>query len=248
MSVIQKIRKFVGEYGVIGFLGVVCHKYLEFPKELRAFPRKLKHPVRLRFDTTDVLTYHDIIVKEDYSFGLPTTAKVIVDAGANIGMVSIYYANKFPDARIFAVEAEHSNFEMLRKNVQPYRNITPIRAALWHSEGHISVTQSPYEAFTHWGFTVNGNDGDVPAVTIPSLMRDYGLDYIDLLKVNIEASEKEVFEKCDWQELVGSVVIELHDSFKAGCSETVNRALEKFSHNTWDYLTWYRRESVPGIK
>jgi FkbM family methyltransferase len=246
MNVLNRIKKKQDEYGTIGLLDVICHKYFGFPKILLACPPKLKHPVRLRFCTTDVLTYHDIIIKEDYSFGLPPSPKIIVDAGANIGMVSIYYATRFPNARIFAIEAERSNFEMLQNNVRGYPNITPIRAALWHSEGYISVTPSPYEPFSHWGFIVNDNAGDVPAVTIPSLMRDFGLDYIDFLKVNIEGAEKDVFEKCSWQDWIGSVVIELHDHFRPGCTEVVDLALKEFSQCRWNYLTWFHRKQHPS--
>ncbi|WP_348260957.1 FkbM family methyltransferase [Telmatobacter sp. DSM 110680] len=197
----------------------------------------------LRLDTTDMRVFDDVLVKEDYAFGLPSSAKVIVDAGANIGMTSLFYAYKFPSAKIFAVEPELSNFNMLRKNVRAYHNILPIHAALWHSEGRISVSTSPDEAFGHWGFVVSANPGDVSSITIPSLMRDFGLDYIDLLKVNIEGSEKEVFEACQWQDRIGSVVIELHDHFKSGCTDAVNHALRDFSRSASGYLTWYRRES-----
>ena len=59
--------------------------------------------------------------------------------------------------------------------------------------------------------------------------------------MNIEGSEKEVFEGCEWQNKVGSVVIELHDRFKPGCSVAVNRALSKFSRSASGYLTSYQR-------
>ena len=243
MSYTAKIRKHVEEFGALGFLGIMLYRYCKFPKVLHASPSKLPHIVRLRHGTTDTLTYADIIIREDYRFGLPSSAKVIVDAGANIGMVSVYYAARFPDAKIFALEAEESNFELLRKNVRAYPNIVPIHAALWKSEGFISVTNSPYEEATHWGFTVNGSPGDVRAITIPSLLSEFKLDHIDLLKVNIEASEKEVFEACNWQDRVGSVVIELHDCFKPGCSQAVNNTLKDFSQSSWEYLTWYRRSN-----
>jgi FkbM family methyltransferase len=240
MSFTAKLRKRLHDFGALGVACFAIHKFYGFPKTLLAFPPGLTHPVRLRFDTTDMMVFDDVIIKQDYSFGLPTSAEVIVDAGANIGMTSLFYGIKFPHARIFAIEAEFSNFDMLRKNVRPYPNITPIHAALWHSEGYISVNLPPSEAFGHWGFAVTGDPGNVRAITVQSLMCEFDLDYIDLLKVNIEASEKEVFEACEWQDRVGSVVIELHDRFKPGCSQAVNHALKNFSQCTSGYLSWYQ--------
>ena len=80
-------------------------------------------------------------------------------------------------------------------------------------EGYISVADPLPEAFGNWGFTVSNKPGDVRAITIRSLMRDFGIDRIDLLKIDIEGSEKEVFEACDWQERLDTIVIELHRSF-----------------------------------
>ena len=240
MSFAAKFRKRLHDFGALGVAEFVSHKLCGFPRTLFAIPPQLLHPVSLRFDTTDILVFDDVIIKQDYSFGLPAFAKIIVDAGANVGMTSVFYATRFPQAKILAIEAEHSNFAMLRKNVRAYPNIIPIHAALWSNEGHISISLGQEDPFAHWGFAVNGHPGDVRAITVSGLMRDFGLDYIDLLKINIEGSEKEVFEVCEWQDAVGSVVIELHDRFKPGCSEAVNNALASFSRSESGYLTCYQ--------
>jgi len=77
-------------------------------------------------------------------------------------------------------------------------------------------------------------------------MRNFSIDYIDLLKIDIEGSEKEVFEACDWQDRLDSIVIELHDRFKPGCSQVVNRALQGFSRTTSGDLTCYRNGGGPS--
>ena len=91
---------------------------------------------------------------------------------------------------------------------------------------------------------MSGEGGDIPSITILSLMRDCRIDYIDLLKLDIEGSEREVFEVCDWQERVDSVVVELHDRFVPGCSEAVDQALPGFCKTTCGDLSWYRRSNV----
>jgi len=236
----SRINKYLTDYGLLGLAEIVSNKCCGFPKVMVAYPPKLGHAVRLRLHTSDRAVFRWVILDEEYSFGLPSSANVIVDAGANIGLTSIYYSKMFPKARIFAIEAEHSNFELMLKNVRPYPNITPIHAALWGNEGYISIDDPLPAASGNWGFTVSSKPGDVRAITIPSLMRDFGIDHIDVLKIDIEGSEIEVFEVCDWQDRLNSVVIELHDHFKPGCSEVVDRALQGFSRTTSGELTCYR--------
>jgi len=238
----SKIRKYLGEYGLLGLAEIVSNKFFGFPKIMMAYPPKLGHAVRLRLRTSDTLVFGNVIMDQAYNFGLPSSAEVIVDAGANIGLASIFYARTFPRARIFAIEAERSNFELMIKNVRPYPNINPIQAALWGSEGQISIVDPRGGAFAKWGFSVSSSPGEVRAITIRTLMQTFGIDHIDLLKIDIEGSEKEVFGACDWQDRLDSVVIELHDRFIPGCSDIVNRALQGFSQTTSGELTCYRRD------
>ena len=72
-------------------------------------------------------------------------------------------------------------------------------------------------------------------------MRDFGIDHIDLLKIDIEGAEKEVFQVCDWQDRLDSIVIELHDRYMPGCSDVVNHALQGFSQSTSGDLTCFRK-------
>jgi hypothetical protein len=70
-------------------------------------------------------------------------------------------------------------------------------------------------------------------------MREHGVDYIDILKVDIEGSEKEVFESCEtWIDRVGVLIVELHDRWKSGCSRSVHSAAKDFS------IEWTRGETT----
>lgn len=237
----SKINKYVSEYGLLGLAQIVSNKCCGFPEIMIACPPKLGHAVRLRLHTSDTMVFDNVFIDEEYRLGLPSSANVIVDAGAYIGLTPIFYARTFPKARIFAIEPERSNFELMLKNVRSYPNITPVHAALWGSEGYISIAGPVPGASGHWGSAVSSKPGDVRAITIRSLMRDFGIDHIDLLKIDIEGSEKEVFRACDWQDRLDSIVIELHDRFNPGCSEIVNRALQGFSQTTSGDLACYRK-------
>ena len=157
-----------------------------------------------------------------------------MDVGANIGLASIFYANKHPQARILAIEPEPSNFEMLRKNVQQYPNITPLPLALWKEDAALKIANSEGD---YWGFRIEevGHSIDsfrqdlIHGTSLDRLMKAHGLDYIDLLKVDIEGAEKEVFESsAAWIDRVGAIAVECHDRFRPGCTESVRKATSAF--------------------
>ena len=80
-------------------------------------------PIYLRLNSSDVPTYEDLFAKGDYGFSVQKSPTTIVDAGANIGLASVIFANRWPDATIIAIEPEAGNFDLLKKNVAPYGNI-----------------------------------------------------------------------------------------------------------------------------
>jgi hypothetical protein len=58
-------------------------------------------------------------------------------------------------------------------------------------------------------------------------MKRFGLKKISLLKIDIEGSEKEVFENNvdEWLPAVQTMVLELHDNVKKGCTSSLIHAL-----------------------
>ena len=240
-----KASEYLRQYGLLGLTQIVSNKCCGFPKTMVAYPPKLGSAVRLRLHRSDTMVFGLVTMNEMYNFCLPSSANVIVDAGAYIGITAIFYAKKFPAARVFAIEADRSNFQLMLKNIRPYPNITPIHAALWDSEGYLSIGDPlPGACCSGWACTVSSRPGNVRAITIRSLMKDFGIDHINLLKINVEGSEKEIFEACDWQDQVDSIVIDLHDRFKPGCSEAVNRALQDFPQTKSGELTCYSKRPV----
>lgn len=234
------LYRYVDALGYAGIPAILSYRLCGYPRTASARHVTLPHPVTLRVGTSDISVFQEVISKQCYRFGLPDRPDVIVDAGANIGLASIFYAQKFPDARIFAIEAERSNFEAMLVNVRHYENIIPIHAALWSHTGTIRVIDPPLGASGHWGFAVAEGSGECAAITVPALMRQFGFEHIDLFKIDIEGAEKEVFAACDWQNAVGTVVIELHDRFKQGCSASVDRAFVDREKTVEGELTCYR--------
>jgi hypothetical protein len=60
-------------------------------------------------------------------------------------------------------------------------------------------------------------------------MSKHDLSWVDLLKVDIEGAEKEVFSSPDeWIGSVSAIAIELHDRLKMGCSRSFYAAVTAF--------------------
>jgi hypothetical protein len=58
-------------------------------------------------------------------------------------------------------------------------------------------------------------------MTVDKIMQDYNLEKVDILKIDIEGAEKEVFtDTSSWIEKVNSIIIELHERMKAGCNRS----------------------------
>jgi FkbM family methyltransferase len=246
MNVRDGLTWYYGNYGLRGVLAIASYRLFGQPKVISAHPPGIRNPVLLRLKTSDEATYVQILLGGQYSFDLPFSPRAIVDAGANIGMASIFFANKYPEAKIIAIEAERSNFNILVRNVRPYPAITPVHAALWNRDGEISVGEpDPVSgASGNWAFVTREGPGvKVRAITMPTLMREMKIQAVDLVKIDIEGAEKEVFEGSDWINSVRCMMIELHDRYRPGCSEAVNSVAQGFSKSERGETTFFVRET-----
>jgi FkbM family methyltransferase len=190
------------------------------------------HPIWLRAGTSDIPTFLMVLAGREYDFAVDRPS-VIIDAGANIGLASIWFASKFPEARILAIEPERSNYDLLVRNLERYPNVTPIHAALWTHRGTLGIDDPRDEG--PWAFQTRELEDlphpvdSVPCLSLADLISDYDLGWIDLLKVDIEGAEKEVFSSpSEWIGSVGAIAIELHDRFKTGCARSFYAAVTDF--------------------
>jgi FkbM family methyltransferase len=193
----------------------------------------VRHPVYVRIGTTDVSVLRQVLLEKHYELPIQIAPALILDAGANIGLSAVYFANKYPGATIVALEPEASNFAVLQKNAAPYPQIKPVQAALWAEEKQIGLIDPD---FGHHGFQTvelgvggNGSSTSVRALTLDGLMSSMGFDTVDILKIDIEGAEKEVFENSSiWVDRVALIMAELHDNIKPGCTAAFQQATKGF--------------------
>jgi FkbM family methyltransferase len=193
---------------------------------------KFAHPFSLRAGTTDTAVFEQVFVKGDYDMNIPFEPKVIVDAGANIGLFSILMKNKFPAVRIVCVEPGKENCIQLQQNLSSYDDIEIICGGVWPKDTLLKVADKFNGGHSAW-VTEADATGDTQGIAIDSLMRLMNLQRIDILKIDIEGSELALFlENYDqWLPKVKMIIIELHDWLIPGCSKPFLEAIQKSISN-----------------
>jgi FkbM family methyltransferase len=157
--------------------------------------------VSLRLGTTDIDTFTQIFIENEYdSQVLPDNAQFIVDLGANVGYATVFFALKYPQAQILAIEPDSENFASLTKNTLRLGNrIQRELAAVWTKDGHLTLqTEDRYGIpMGAWGVRVSDDAGapgsTVPCLKLATLYQRCNLSKVDILKIDIEGAEKELF-------------------------------------------------------
>jgi FkbM family methyltransferase len=161
----------------------------------------------------------DVFDGHEYAFDTRRRAPMIIDAGAHVGVATHYFKNRYPHARVLALEANPVTFVLLRKNISHngLDDVRAIHAALAPQAGTIPFfTSDSDEEPGAWGDSAiqqPWHEGEatavvhVPAITLSSLLTEP----VDLLKLDIEGLETAVLEEAVPQlSSVRGVILEFH--------------------------------------
>lgn len=189
--------------------------------------------IKLRTNTPDFVLAVGSIVSDEYGPIQIKSPQFIVDGGANIGTSTLAFVKKFPDAKVFAIEIESENLQMLDANVGHLENVVIVRAGLAARNEKRAIHD---RATGPWGYTIADTHNTISdtgqvvnCLTIDTLMREYDLPRIDLLKLDIEGAEKELFDAGGkWLAKTNVIVAELHDRISKGCSRSFYLATRDF--------------------
>ena len=157
---------------------------------------------------------------------------LIVDAGANVGYASLYFANEFKDSKIVAIEPESSNYNMIHRNIEINNletRIFPIKKALWYNNTFLQLFT---EDKNNWGFCVddvkeNNSNNTIETITFNDILKSQNADFVNIFKIDIECAEFQIFldvERCeDILTKTELVAIEIHER-----ADKYNKILENF--------------------
>jgi FkbM family methyltransferase len=171
--------------------------------------------VTLRRGAGDISILYEVFAEKAYGIAddqlPPESVAAVVDCGAHIGLTALYFAHRYPHARIIAVEPNPSNFAMLVANSVAEPRIFPLQACISDRSG----TERIGTAGPGWGHTIDPKGVEVPALTLQDVRKRFDIDTIDLLKVDIEGAEEGVFASGIGK--VRVVAAELHGDYTIEC-------------------------------
>ncbi len=184
--------------------------------------------IRVRANDSDLVMFEQVFVRRDYEFDPGFVPSTIVDAGANAGYASLYFHRKYPDARIIAIEPDSDNCGTLRLNTGHIPKIQVVNAGLWCSRQALAVadTGTP-KCMISLKPAAHPGPENIDGYGVGDILRMMDTEVIDLLKIDIEGGELELFSEnfLPWITKVRVIIIELHDRMRPGCAAAFYSAI-----------------------
>ena len=195
-------------------------------------PRACRNRVWLRPNSTDIKVLYGIFGRGELDMEWPLDHHPcrIIDAGANVGYATIAMKQRWPDAQIIAVEPDPDNFAMLKKNCEELPGVSLVQAGIWSKECRLQVRPASRRGGA-WALSFEempneANEG-IPALTISGLLDKFNWQHCDLLKVDVEGAEEEIFAAGDlaWILQIRTILVETHG---AKAEEVIRRVSKHF--------------------
>ena len=163
----------------------------------------------MRPTDSDLNMLRDVFVKKSYDLNkytqlnrITNTYKsilkaggvpVIIDAGANIGAVSIQLSKIFPEAKIIAVEPDTQNADICRRNCKQCENVIVVEATIGSVSGGVKLKRPDRNKSSCSIQAERGEGADIPVVTVDELLAKAGIGgKLFIIKIDIEGFEKDL--------------------------------------------------------
>lgn len=174
-------------------------------------------PVIVRNRTSDVFVVSELLDGDSYD-GLarhaPADARLVLDLGANTGIVTRWLLARFPEARVIAVEPDPETCAALRRNLAGHPRAIVVEAAIGATSGQATISGDNGAI----GRRVETSEsGAIDVLTVPDALARAGVDgaqRIDVLKCDVEGAERALFADCGaWIGRVQTLAVETHDGY-----------------------------------
>ncbi len=180
-------------------------------------------------EPADTDTIFDILIRKDY--GEAPKNGVVIDIGANMGSYALFAAWNSPDARVYAFEPDPTNYALMRENIA----MNGLADRVIVSDVAVTGKRERREFFVHGGphgsmyrndnnplWTGSGEAIDVECWSLDEVFKKYGIAHCDVLKLDCEGSEFEIFEATSEESFKKINRIRMEYHYLPGRTDNVN--------------------------
>jgi FkbM family methyltransferase len=250
LLILSRIPNYIKAFGILSGLVTFARVHLNFHSHNEVFSVAINgRKIWLRNTASDTSILFQIFVKREFETSEWVQGRrlrqayeqlcnagrtpIIVDAGANIGLAALWFGERFPEAKIFAVEPDKGNLSLLRLNIADNERIVPVAGAVWDRPSRLLIGNPEAGA---GAFRVVEGEGDLRAFSVPEISAMETGGKLFIVKIDIEGSEATLFRSnTEWAEDADLIVIELHDWLYPG-EGTSRNFLRRVSHLPIDFL------------
>ncbi|MEJ7627563.1 MAG: FkbM family methyltransferase [Ferruginibacter sp.] len=228
-------------------------KYLQF---------KPAYYIYLRPYSSDELVFSQVFIHEEYKAVVniydqfyTKPPELIIDCGSNIGLASIYFFMFYPEVNVIAVEPFKKNADLIRQNFDSVslKKYKIVEAGIWNSNGWLSVDRE-FRDKKEWSVRLIQSGKDKKDIRSCSLLEmiEGCKGLVDILKIDIEGAEQQLFEDenyaASFLKKVKCLALEIHDEFKG--RNNIYKILKNnnfFFYNTNEITVAINRSFLPQL-
>lgn len=180
---------------------------------------------------------HEINEARVYDFALKGRQDyVMLDIGANVGMVSIYASDACK--RIVALEPAPAHFSVLSHLTWQYKNIERLEYALMGHTGATEFHLNDVNTCASSAANTYGATTTVKCTSLIDLLESQKLYHVDFAKIDIEGSETEALtprQVGECSKVIMSYYVEVHNCPNSTWEWKLGKLVETFSHAGYSY-------------
>jgi FkbM family methyltransferase len=198
--------------------------------------------ITYRLQRGDIQGIREVWIEECYRPPVGTPLDTVVDLGMNIGLTSLWYG-LHGASKLVCVEPLPTNVKLGRRNLaQNGIDAHFIEAAVGEEDG-VARFQTD-RGHSNRGHLDTSGELEVPVVSMRTLLAD--LDRVDLLKIDIEGAESELFRgDLSWLEKVKAIIIEFHSGCETALAPIIEAEGFRFlpaGATRWNSMDFFIRE------
>ncbi len=201
--------------------------------------------------------YDEVFIQKIYNFDTNKEKPIIIDAGSNIGIATLFFKNKYPLSKVICFEPDPNAFLILQKNisVNNLKNVVAINTALSRNNGvtpfygevsGVAADSRGNSIMNAWG---TQRETSAKILVNSQRLSDYIQEEIDFLKIDIEGAEQQVLEELGNKlRFIKEMVIEVHEIEAAYFDNSLEKIKSILNHYNFRITTQINHinDSLPG--